>query len=145
GNGLWRSGVRLAAGELCRGDHATFHKQRFADIQPVLEITQPQVVDGPNQIDLVPVRVDIPLARGPQHLLNSVHPAFPRRMKDRRVLLMLDRTHVLHAAQVMDAVHGVSPGRAARATPIMESRVTSVASSSSFRCSVPGGRSGSTI
>ena len=53
------------------------------------------------------------------------------------------------AAQVVDAVHrpatfGRWRGTATLATPIMLSRVTMAASSSSVQSSVPAGRSGST-
>src|SRR5438445_5809763 len=61
------------------------------------------------------------------------------------VLFTLNRPHVLHAAHVVHAVHGRTPGGSGTlATPIMASRVTSAASSSSLNFSLPAGRSGST-
>ncbi len=51
----------------------------------------------------------------------------------------------VHAAHVVDAVHGaLPPGGSARPVPIIESRVTSLASAASPRPALPAGRSGST-
>src|SRR2546423_2334380 len=67
-------------------------------------------------------------------------------MEDGLVLLVPDRAHVLHAAHVMHAVHALPPAGVSWtwATPIIASRVTSAASSSSVSFSLPEGLSGST-
>src|SRR4051794_28261240 len=67
-------------------------------------------------------------------------------MECRLLTFVLDRAHVVHSAHIVDAVHRRSPAgvRSTLAVPIMESRVTSAASASSVRCSLPAGRSGST-
>src|SRR6185437_9591148 len=62
------------------------------------------------------------------------------------VRLRLDRTEAVHAAHVMNAVHDkASAGGFGSPVPIIESRVTSVASFSALQPSVPAGRIGSTM
>ena len=53
-------------------------------------------------------------------------------------------TEAVQAAHVVDAVHGAAPATRARPVPIMESRVTRLASFSSLQPSVPSGRIGTT-
>src|SRR5512137_627348 len=67
-------------------------------------------------------------------------------MKHRFVFLVLHRPHAMHAAHVVDAIHAEAPaaGNLTLATPTIASRVTSAASCSSLKCSVPAGRSGKT-
>src|SRR6266516_6530540 len=61
-------------------------------------------------------------------------------MEDRFVLLVFNRPHTVHAAHFVNSVHG----SLTLATPIMESRVMTAASCSSFSLSLPAGLSGST-
>src|SRR5207249_2101382 len=61
-------------------------------------------------------------------------------MEDRLVFLVFNRAHTVHAAHVVNSVHG----SLTLATPIMESRVTSAASCSTFSLSLPAGLSGRT-
>ena len=71
--------------------------------------------------------------------------ALPLGVEDGLVGLGLDRPEAVHAAHVVDAVHdATASGRAARPVPIIESRVTSAARSSSLQPSVPSGRIGTT-
>src|SRR5262249_44616346 len=58
----------------------------------------------------------------------------------------VDLAEAVHAAHVVHAVHrAASPGARGSPVPIIESRVTSSASRSSLRPSVPAGRIGSTM
>jgi hypothetical protein len=66
-------------------------------------------------------------------------------MEHRLIGGIRDRAEAVHAAHVVDAIHGRIPGGRAWATPIIASRVTSVASSASVNRSVPTGRYGSTM
>src|SRR3989442_10395395 len=61
-------------------------------------------------------------------------------MEDRFVFLVFNRPHTVHAAHVVNSVHG----SLTLATPIMESRVMTAASCSSFSLSLPAGLSEST-
>src|SRR5438105_3686077 len=94
----------------------------------------------------MPVGIERPFAPGSQRPVQRVHPAFPDSVKDRLVLLIFDGPHAMHSPHIVYAVHSLSPlaGGFTFATPIMASRVTSAANSSSVRLSVPAGRSGST-
>src|SRR5438132_1630733 len=66
-------------------------------------------------------------------------------MKHRFVSLDHHGTHAVHAAHVVDAVHGDAAfGDGTFATPTIASRVTRAASCSSVQPSVPAGRSGRT-
>ena len=69
--------------------------------------------------------------------------ALPSGVEDRLVRLRRDRAEALRAAEIVRAVHAV-PGESGSPVPIMESRVTSAASSSSLQPSVPAGRIGTT-
>ena len=90
-------------------------------------------------------RVNVRLAPSVDCDVQGVYSPLPSRVKDRLVLLVLDRTHAVHAAHVMNAIHCLPPcGKVTLATPIMASRVTSAASASSVRFSLPAGRSGKT-
>src|SRR5690348_15380521 len=92
-----------------------------------------------------------PLVDGPgaDHAHGAVEreaAAFPRGVKHRLVLLRFDFTEAVHAAHVMNAVHHAASAEfLGRPVPIMQSRVTSVASFSSLQPSVPCGRIGSTM
>jgi hypothetical protein len=68
-------------------------------------------------------------------------------VKDGLVLFVLDRAHALHAAHIMHSIHAAAPDceSVTFVTPIIASRLTSAASSCSFRLSVPAGRSGRTM
>src|SRR5262245_39054336 len=89
--------------------------------------------------------VAVPLAPGAHGAVHHIDPSFPRLMEDRLILLVHHGPHPMHSTHVMHAIHGRPPcGEGTFATPTMESRVTSAASSSSVRFSVPAGRSGST-
>src|SRR5207245_1008617 len=79
------------------------------------------------------------------HSREAAHARLPLGMEHRLVLLDFDRSHAVHAAHVVDAVHRLPrAGSFTCATPIIASRVTIAASSSSLQPSVPAGRSGST-
>src|ERR1051326_5381852 len=94
----------------------------------------------------MPAIVDMPFTPSAHRAIERVTPAFPWFVEDRFVLLGANRSHALHAPHVVNAIHDFLPGfgSPAFAVPIIESRVTSAASSSSFRLCVPAGRSGTT-
>src|SRR5499427_318977 len=120
--------------------------------QPPLQPQKPFPIIGAGEIDVWPERlkrepghVDIPLPGGSQRAVHRHHPRFPRGMENRFVRLRLDFAEPVHAAHVVDAVHATpSCGRLGRPVPIMESRVTRLASRSSLQPSVLAGRAGST-
>ena len=64
--------------------------------------------------------------------------------RDRKVYRTSIRAEALLAAQVVHAVHVCLPSAYRRATPIIESRVTSAANWSAVQPSVPAGRIGTT-
>src|SRR5215469_1621138 len=70
----------------------------------------------------------------------------PLFVKHGLVLLRLDFAETVHAAHVVDAIHHTtSPGCFGNPVPIMQSRVTRLASFPSLQFSVPLGRIGRTI
>src|SRR5579863_2024264 len=149
---LLRSRRRLTGFNLHARHHAPLYQQFDVSRQPFLVIAHPQVIGWWKQFDRMAAGVDVPLVPGAQRARDRVNPAFPRLVKHRFVLLMPDRvvvdrvmpdrTHAVHAAHVVDSVHAAPAwGAATRATPIMASRVTSAATSSSVIFSVPAGLS----
>src|SRR5262249_6532230 len=97
-----------------------------------------------NELDMVATGVDVPLPPGADRPRQRVHAALPARVEYRLVPLDADRSHALHAAHVVRAVH-LAPsarGMVTFPTPLMDSRVTRPASASSLRFSLPVGRSG---
>src|SRR5215470_7174958 len=109
-----------------------------------LVVAEAKIIDRRDKFDGVTAGIDVPFAPSPHGASQGEDAPLPGVMEDRLVGLGFYRAHVLHAAHVMDAIHFVSAfaGDETFVTPIMESRVTSAASSSSVRCSVPAGRSG---
>ena len=95
---------------------------------------------------LVARGVDVPLAPGAHGQGEGERPSFPASVEDGLIPLGFDRPHAVHAAHVMHAVHAAPPDceSVTFVTPIIASRVTSAASSSSLNFSVPAGRSGNT-
>src|SRR4249919_756087 len=93
-------------------------------------------------------RIEVPRpAAGSQHARERIHASLPALVERGLMGLAPDRPHALHAAHVMNAVHAgtsLTPS-VTLAVPIIESRVTSAASASSLKRSVPAGRSGSTM
>src|ERR1700722_20005156 len=114
--------------------------------QPLFVVAHPQGLGPRNQLALVSGGINVPFSPGPHGPDQCEYACFPTPMEDRLVLLRLDGTHAVHATEIMNAIHGLFPGRlpCTTPTPIIESRVTSEASCSSVRFSVPIGRSGNT-
>src|SRR5262245_61792398 len=124
------------------------HQKLHEPSQPLLVITHAKVFGRRNEFDLKAPRVDVPFVKSPHRTVQGIRARFPAFMKHRLILLILNRAEALHPTHVMDAVHALAPalvvGIVTLVTPIMASRVTKAASSSSFSFSLPSGRSGST-
>src|SRR5579872_5592052 len=86
--------------------------------------------------------VDVPEPRKAHRAIQREAAAFPFFMERRLVRFRPHRPEAVHAAHVVNAVHG---GGSGSPVPTMQSRVTSVASFSSLQPSVPGGRMGTTM
>ena len=143
-------GVRVGVTRLEFGlrEKAAAQQSAGHHVEPPLVVRHPQVLVRRNafegEAEPRPVAPAAPSPHGPG---KREDPAFPTVVKDRLVVLRLHRAEAVHAAHVVDRVHRPPPedDRAAtRATPIIESRVTRSANSSSVMSSVPGGRCGST-
>ena len=89
--------------------------------------------------------VDVPFAEEARGKHQREDASFPLVVEDRLVRLGRDGTHG-GRTEIVDAVHRFTafPGAGTFATPIIALRVTSSASCSSLRLSVPAGRSGRT-
>src|SRR6185436_9465801 len=107
---------------------------------PSLVVRHPEVVDGRQTLDGMAKRIEVPrAAAGSQHAGERIHASLPGLVERGLIALVANRSHVLHSAHVMNAVHaGTSAtSRVTFAVPIIESRVTSAASASSLRRSLP--------
>src|SRR5262245_22713398 len=146
--GLRRSGGGAPRIDLLARDEAACRELVHEPRQPPLVIAHSQVLGRRQQFELMARVVEIlaPSA-GSNDARHGVHASFPRFVENRLVRLVPDRSHAVHAAHVMDAVHTASPGAASDtfATPTIASRVTSAASCASLKWSAPAGRSGSTM
>ena len=144
--GLLRTARRLSALDLRAGHQPALDEQFRHANQKLFIVGNAEILGWRNELFHVPRRVDVPLPPGSHCPVQRKHPRLPARMEDRFVFLLLDGTHAVHAAHVMDAVHDFAPaGRTGTlATPTIESRVTRPASCSSLSVSVPAGRSGTT-
>src|SRR5262249_3794782 len=148
-HGAFRRTRRGKAGlDLRRGGLAGLGERGHDPCEPSLVVRHPQVVGGRQDLNAVAERVQVPQpgAAGAKHAPERIHAPFPRMVEHRLARLAGDRTHVLHAAHVVDAVHprASAVSSVTFAVPIIESRVTRAANCSSLRCSLPAGRSGST-
>ena len=76
--------------------------------------------------------------------LHREHAPFPSLMERRLVGLDFDFAEAVHPAHVVDAVGHARSADLGKPVPIIESRVTSAASSSALKPAVPDGRIGST-
>src|SRR5687768_3477030 len=115
-------------------------------MHPSLVVAHSQIIGRGQELERVPVGVEVPLAPGSHRTGERVDPRLPGCVEHRLVLLVLDGAHVLLTAHVVRAVHGLPPdgGNVTFATPTIASRVTSAANCSSVIVSVPVGRSGRT-
>src|SRR5206468_2964815 len=113
--------------------------------QPSLVVRHAEIFGRRQALELMARVVQIlPAAVRSDDARRRIDAALPRLMEGGVVLLVMNRTHAVHAAHVVDAVHDFSPEEETFATPTIELRVTSAASCSSVICSVPAGRSGRT-
>src|SRR5579863_240771 len=118
----------------------------YKRLEKTLIVTHSQIVGGRKNLKFV-AKVPAPRRAEPAGRAHERPCAtFPCLVKHGLVRVIVDRPHVLHPAHVVDAVHAVPAfrGGSTLATPTMASLVTSAASSSSLRLSVPAGRSGRT-
>src|SRR5262245_45331344 len=134
-----RADARL---ELLARDEPVLDGELLEPEEPVLVVAGRQVLGGGHLLAGIAAHVDGPLAPRPHRHVQGEDPALPVVMKDGLVLFPIDRAEPVHAAEVVGAVH--RPGALGSPTPIMESRVTSPASSASLMASVPAGRRGRT-
>src|SRR5579864_4113325 len=97
------------------------------------------------QFDAVASHIDIPGTGRAHHSAHRQDAALPALVEDRLVGLGVDFAKAIHAPHVVDAIHqATSPGFLGKPVPIMQSRVTSVASFSSLQPLVWRGRIGKT-
>src|ERR1700730_9477481 len=135
---------RMTGRELVIADEAELQAQiRKAEL-PLLVIAAVEIDVRRQRFAGVPADIDVPQAEIAHGAVHGEDTAFPRRVEHRLIRLGLDLAETVHAAHVMDAVHGAAPGAWARPVPIIESRVTRVASFSSLQPAVPAGRIGTT-
>ena len=87
--------------------------------------------------------VDVPETHRAGTKRQAERALFPVGVEDRLVLFRRDRAEPHLPAEIMRAVHAAA-GSSASPVPIIESRVTSSASFSSLKPSVPAGRCGTT-
>ena len=120
-----------------------FDRECFKRMQPVFVITARQVVPRIHAFAGKARLVQVPLTQQTAGQGQAEHFLFPRVGEGLR-LIAIHRTESLHTSQVMGAVHGAGATGSARPVPIIESRVTRSASSSSLSDSLPTGRRGNT-
>src|SRR5882762_7611715 len=89
-----------------------------------------------------PADIDRPQAEIAQGAVHGEDTAFPRRMEHRLIRLGLDLAEAVHAAHVMDPVHGAAPGAPARPVPIMESGERRRAAIPSLQSAMPAAPNG---
>ncbi len=130
--------------EFVLADKAKLQAQVFEAEGPFPVVAAGEVDMRRQRLPREPADVYRPQAEIAHGAIHGEDPAFPRRVKHRLIRLGLDLAEAVHAAHVVDAVHGASPAARARPVPIMESRVTRLASFSSPHPSVPAGRIGTT-
>ena len=127
----------MSSVELFARDNRVRHELIREPRVPALVVRHAQVIGRGQQLEEMTRVVQIlASAAGAHDASHRVHTAFPRLVEHRLVPFVADRPHAVHAAHVVDAVHGAAPDFAAVtfATPTIESRVTSPASSCSLMC-----------
>ena len=133
-------GKLVGPGKSARDDHVVEPQRPFAVIR------RGQINVRRQRFDAGAAFVDGPGADRAHGAVERQAATFPGGVEDRLVLLGLDFAEAVHAAHVVDAVHqATSLASLGRPVPIMQSRVTSVASFSSLQPSVPAGRIGRTM
>ena len=119
--------------------------------EPPLVVARPEVVGRRHPLPPGARYIEVPPPPGAHGQGEGEGPPLPLGVEHRLILLPDDWSEAGPPAHVVDAVHRAASARAAGrsgawtlAVPIMASRVTRAASSSSSIPSVPGGRSGRT-
>src|SRR3984957_4952025 len=136
----------MAGFDLIGAGQAELDDEVFQPHRPFPVIGAGQINVRRQALDAEAGLVDGPDAGVAHGAVERERAAFPRRVKYRLVRLGLDFAKAVHAAHVVDAVHyETSFGFFGRPVPIMQSRVTRLASLSSLQPSVPEGRIGSTM
>ena len=139
GTGVGGTGLELAGLQ-----QTTFEQQLLQRVDPDLVVAQLRIVG--QRLARGPAHVDIPGTGGAHGQRQRQRARFPAGVEEFTHGLGHDAavpglTAEIGVAQVG---HGAAPGERARPVPIIESRVTSAASCSSFRCPLPTGRCGMT-
>src|SRR2546428_4428926 len=91
--------------QLVRRDEAVFHELLLESIQPSLVIAHAQILARMHDFKRVSVGVETPFAPGTHRTVQRIHTAFPARVEDRFILLVLDWPHALLPAHVVHPVH----------------------------------------
>ena len=140
--------THLPVGELRRRNEAALEHQLDEPLQPDLIIAAGEIPRRRQAFAGSTRLVQVPLASGTHRQGQAKDAPLPIVVKPWLVRFGQNRAEVLHATHVVHAVHQRSEGSCAGCfgmpVPIMESRVTSVASCSSLQPSVPSGLIGST-
>src|SRR4029077_16618334 len=122
-------------------------QERRIYLGPLVEIGPRQVVEGQKQLPDMAPPIEGPARPTCTSLVDAPHAPLPIVFEGPRVVVDLDRTEALDAAEIMHAVHQPPPpvrGALQRAVPIIAFRVTRIARPASSRLSVPVGRCGIT-
>src|SRR5215471_2775460 len=136
---------RVASRDLVGFDEAALNEQFHGAQKPSLVVRAGQIDRRRKQFDAIAVHIDSPYTERTNGAAHRQHATFPSLMKGRLVRLGIDLTEAIHAAHVVNAVHqATSLGLFGKPVPIMQSRVTRLASLASLQPSVSAGRIGTT-
>ncbi len=138
----------MAVAELLGRDQPAFQHEPLQSFEPDLVIAAGKITRGRQAFARRARLIEIPQTRGAHRQRQRKRTALPLAVERRLIGFRRDRTEIVHAAHVVHSVHGpaaiAGSGVLATPVPIIESRVTSVASRSSVHPRVPSGRIGST-
>ena len=119
-------------------------KEHVDTPDPDLVIARCQIAGRRNILPRMPALVDRPGTECSAGQRDAERPLLPFRMKVWFVFLRRDRTEAHLPTKIMWPIHARTSDDNGRPVPIIESRVTSLASASSSSPSVPAGRRGTT-
>ena len=128
-------------------EQALLDEQGQEPFEPDFVVARSEIVRWRDAFPGVPGHVEVPASEKAASEGEGEDAPLPLDVEHRLVRLRPHRPEAVHAAEIVAPVHRFRPSAGARAspTPIIESRVTSAASSSSLMPSVPEGRRGTTM